>query len=295
MKNRHCSPSSSNQYGASWLYLGVVLVVWLVPFFWSGWKGHAWNWLPRAFSFQHTAAGLFTQRSTRWWDQHLEALDEKGEWHELAEQEVFPMGAFGYRSRYDRLLIESGRSRLATQVRQRLAEHVVHRLAEVDATHAEPIQELRLVRSYWTVGDAGLAKPEGRWSPPPIHKITGRDREVLGAYQLKNGVLEAVPKASATSVAVQSSIPTHASPVPNVKTPAVSAPGMFQRPGAPPPQSARNQITRRQVQRFVKPGLKPGMPLPLPVSPKQGGVDVSRLKLGQPGLPIQKMPETQRK
>ena len=112
--------------------MGAVLL-WLMPFFWSGWKGLTWSWLPRALSFQHTEAGLFTQRSTRWWDQHLEGQDGKGEWHELAEQEVFPMGAFGYRTRYDRILIETGRSRGVQQIRQRLAEHVVRRLGELEA------------------------------------------------------------------------------------------------------------------------------------------------------------------
>ena len=291
------------------LFLSLALAFWLAPFFWSGWKGQVWRWLPSSLTFQHTAAGLFTQRSTRWWEQHLEGTVGKGEQAqqvELDEWKIFPMGAFGYRTRYDRVLIETGRSRHVVAIRQRLAEHVLHRLQTLELPAPE---KLRLVRSYWTVGSPEMAAPAGKWTTPPVMDISEKDSDAVGEYAMKNGKLEVIPRqaprpAAATPVvakAAQSSPPkartasvTRAQPPktqPSAPTPNATA---FQRPGAPPAAlPPRSQIKRRQVvQQLVTPGKLPGMnPANAQPPAKVGGLDLSKLKLGKPGVPVQKMPE----
>jgi hypothetical protein len=95
------------------IYLITAFLLWLLPFFWSGWTKRTVPLLPKSMSFQYSAAALFTNRSTRWWDHHLEVQAADDTRHELAERAVFPMGAFGFRTRYDRILNESNRSRMS--------------------------------------------------------------------------------------------------------------------------------------------------------------------------------------
>lgn len=224
----------------SWLYIGVMMVIWLIPFFQTGWKGRSWLVFPDWWSFQHSAAGLFTQRTPVWWDHHWEgrplmseredaksvkasgkeqqpsALDqgsgvdnaaeggrslgtdvEREGYLELPERAFFPMGAFGYRTRLDRILNESHRSRVREAVRERLARHVFDKERElhemwqnadgVERRPAEPtlpqLQELRLVRSLWRVGTPDMAQPAGAWDPPPVTELPDGQRLVLGAWQ----------------------------------------------------------------------------------------------------------------
>ena len=180
-------------------YLGygvTALLLWLLPFFWAGWTKRSIPFLPRALSFQHSAAALFTDRSTVWWDHHLEVQAADDVRHELEERAVFGMGAFGYRTRYDRILNESSRNRLAGPIRQRLAEHVVRKVLTgsqpADGGTAYPgARALRIVRSLWRAGSHELSQPPDRWNPPPVTELTGTHRYVLGTYKLADGkVLE---------------------------------------------------------------------------------------------------------
>lgn len=160
-----------------------------------GWRGGEWRVFPKWWRFQHSAAGLFTQRSTVWWDHHLEgrfcgevfekgkeSSEQAGEGVEaLDERGVFAMGAFGYRTRLDRILNESNRSVLKEQIRERLAAHVALKL---NGEGGGRLKEVRLVRSLWGVGAEGLAKPDGAWNPPDVTKLGEKQRMVLGSYQV---------------------------------------------------------------------------------------------------------------
>src|SRR5262245_53374924 len=106
------------------IYLVACVFLLLIPFFVAGWTGRTSKLLPKGVTFQHNAAGLFTQKSTVWWDHHLEGIAGNGTRFEIAERDFFPMGAFGYRSRYDRILIESNRLSQVKELRFRLAEYV---------------------------------------------------------------------------------------------------------------------------------------------------------------------------
>ncbi len=177
------------------VYLIVGVVVYLVPFFLVGWRGGEWRVFPKWWRFQHSAAGLFTQRSTVWWDHHLEGRfggEELGKGKEeservgegveaLDERGVFTMGAFGYRTRLDRILNESDRSVLKDQIRERLAVHVAGKL---NGEGGRGLEEVKLVRSLWRVGAEEMAKPDGAWNPPDVTKLGDKQRVVLGSYQL---------------------------------------------------------------------------------------------------------------
>lgn len=169
-------------------FLATILLVWLVPFFWSGWTGRAWSVFPRPVSFQHTAAGLFTRTSTKWWDHHLEGQDYRDKRFEIDETKVFPMGAFGFRTRYDRILNESQRSAFAGKIRQRLAEHVYQKYRTQSKLQKDegqvPLKAIRLIRSVWTVGSPDMKNPPGEWSPPNVVDIKGSNRLILGTYKI---------------------------------------------------------------------------------------------------------------
>jgi hypothetical protein len=181
--------------GFSRFYLGLAMVLYLVPFFWVGWRGGEVLKFARWWGFQHSAAGLFTQRSTVWWDHHLEGrfgeeFLEKGRGYSeragegveaLDERGVFAMGAFGYRTRLDRILNESNRSVLKEQIRERLAAHVALKL---NGEGGRGLEEVRLVRSLWRVGGEGMAKPDGAWNPPEVTRLSDKQRVVLGSYRV---------------------------------------------------------------------------------------------------------------
>lgn len=165
------------------IFLAAAAVFWLWPFFQAGWKGEAHRFLPEAVNFQYNAAGLFTRRVGTWWDHHIEVELRDGTRVELPERAVFPMGAFGYRSRLDRILNESNRSRLALEIRNRTAEYVATRIrmGETNIAAAEVVKIL-LVRSKWRVGSAEMANPAGHWNPPASQSLSASSRETLGIW-----------------------------------------------------------------------------------------------------------------
>lgn len=157
------------------------LVFWLAPFFVSGWTGRYWRWLPQDLSFQHTAAGLFTHRTPVWWDHHIEGERLDGTRFELPENVLFPTGAFGYRSKFDRIMNESVRSRIVKQIRLRLAEHVFKRWAEL-GLEPKHLKAVRFVRSTWKAGTHEMANPPGHWNSPPINELPGTHKVLLAGY-----------------------------------------------------------------------------------------------------------------
>lgn len=178
-------------------YLLLATVLWLWPFFLAGWKGRAYRALPEAVAFQYSAAGFFTKRAERWWDHHVELRLADGSWVEMDERSVFPMGAFGHRTRLDRILNETHRSPLGERVRARIARHIAEKLAlgAVDGIDPGSVAEIRLVRSVWPVGEPGMARPAGRWSPPPSTALPRERRWVLDTWRYAGG--RVVPTAGA--------------------------------------------------------------------------------------------------
>ncbi len=159
------------------------LCVWLVPFFMTGWTGRTWSVFSRWWSFQHSAAGLFTRRTPVWWDHHLEAQRADRSRYEVDEREHFPMGAFGYRTRYDRIMNESNNRRCALEVRRRIAKYVLER-ERARAANTGATLHVRLVRSLWKVGSPEMSQPAGAWSPPPVASLGSGQRTLLGGYSL---------------------------------------------------------------------------------------------------------------
>lgn len=250
------------------VFLGLAVSFWLVPFFWTGWKGRAWTGLPKAVTFQHSAAGLFTRRTPKWWDQHLEAQGVDHRRFEISERAVFGMGAFGFRTRFDRILIESNRSRVSRQVRRRLAEHVLLRLEDGgDPEAGWPVKSLQLVRSLWTVGDEALANPAGEWNPPPVTAVTGANRQVLGTYQLVAGKIAEMQTPRTLEVPLTARLRTD----PNAG-------------GGANPAAGANRVPQKRplVVPAPRPGSAPGVPLPWRNHPPQRPL--------RPGEPATKAP-----
>lgn len=164
----------------------LALVFWLVPFFVSGWTGKTWSWLPRTVSFQHTAAGLFTKRTEFWWDHHIEGERMDGTRFEMPEHLLFPTGAFGFRSKYDRIMNESVRSRMVKRIRLRLAEHIFYRWESL-GNDVSDLKAVRLFRSVWSAGTKDMAEPKGAWSTPQITVISPEQKVLLGGYHCAAG------------------------------------------------------------------------------------------------------------
>lgn len=193
----------------------LAVVFWLAPFFVSGWTGRTWQWLPRGLAFQHTAAGLFTQRTPSWWDHHIEGERMDGTRFEMPEKLLFPTAAFGFRSKYDRIMNESVRSRRVRQIRLRLAEHIFSRWQHL-GNNLEDLKAVRLVRSIWRVGSPGMAAPEGAWSPPPVTGIPADQKVLLGGYHRTSGRVRAFWQEGDPMPQLRKTVPP---PMPHVKKP----------------------------------------------------------------------------
>lgn len=270
--------------------IGCVLC-WLAPFFWSGWHGRVVSWMPRSVTFQHTAAGLFTQKSTRWWDHHLEAQDSRDQRSEIDERMVFPMGAFGFRTRYDRILIEMNRSPLGPQTRLRLAEHAFERLKLAGPDNPPP-KALRVVRSFWDVGAPDMTHPAGWWNPPPVTGLTGKSRLVLGTYQWVDGRVVEVARRGPNDPALARA-DGKPPPVPGTRPVLPMAADNGKPPVAPPASLMKRRQAIEQMNRLPTPNRPPdprqAVAPTAPPTPKPRVVPPFRL--GKPGLPVVRKPE----
>lgn len=158
--------------------------LWLWPFFWSGWRGQPYSFLPKGVTHQYNAAGLFTKRTNVWWDHHLEIEFLDGTRQELDKRSFFPMGAFGYRTRMDRILNDTFRLELREEIHDEIARFVANRIAsgEIAGVRGGSTARILLVRSLWPVGDPTLAKPDGHWNPPASPTLSPSNRRVLGSW-----------------------------------------------------------------------------------------------------------------
>ncbi|WP_395735911.1 hypothetical protein [Prosthecobacter sp.] len=150
--------------------LGFFVVVWLIPFFVSG---AMLGPLPvRVYSrlnFQYTAAGLFTRRVPVW-HQTLIQVQSKGaaDWKTIDTAELSPMGAFGFRQRVDRVLMDTNSHvKVAPMVRQRLAEWVAKEYAKLHPNEGE-VTGVRMGNTIWTTHRPEMANPSGEWVRDPV-------------------------------------------------------------------------------------------------------------------------------
>lgn len=164
-------------------FLALCTTLWLAPFFHAGWKKKTWRFLPHALRHQHSAAALFTREVGSWSDRQLEIQRADGSRYSLDERIHFPTGAFGFRSRYDRIMSHVNGKRIAKRVRRQIAAYVLRRERERLGLADEPLH-LRLVRGRWRTGDPGLAEPDGAWSVPPSTELEAPHRELVGGYSL---------------------------------------------------------------------------------------------------------------
>jgi len=190
-------PSSSKPLCC--VFVGFAVLCWVAPFFGSGWTGSAWSILPKAVGFQHTVDETFTKRRSVWWDQHIEGRGMDNTIFAVPESAMFGMGALGFGTRLDRILIETNQSRVSGEVRLRLAEFLFgklrsdpglageHGVGKEDGRVEPPLKSLRIVRTLWKVGDEVLANPAGEWNPPPVTEVKGVNHQVLGTYQIVAG------------------------------------------------------------------------------------------------------------
>ncbi len=141
--------------------LMVILIAWLVPFYWAGSMRSVTVPLYPRLAFQYTAAGLFTRRVSSW-NQTLIQVQSKGaaDWKTIDTAELSPMGAFGFRQRLDRVLLDTQGKQTAKLVQQRLAEWTAREYAKLHANEGEVIG-VRMGQTTWASNTPEMAMPAG--------------------------------------------------------------------------------------------------------------------------------------
>ena len=273
MKTRFSNPLAG-------VFLGFAILFWLAPFFWSVWKDGARVGVGDSFAYAETAEGLQARRAGVWWDQRMDAQGVDGKRFGIPERAVFGMGALGFRTRYDRILIESDRSPLVKQVRLRLAGHV---FAKLDAARAArtgragdgsggedgtepteicpPVKTLTLMRSLWPAGVDVLANPAGEWNPGrDLVGVKGGGNVVLGMYHLVEGQVVEMdfPQPGASPQPTPSRTVPRAVTANGMTRPKPGVPGV---PGVPGKPGARAATANPPLQNtpLVMPPITPGM------------------------------------
>jgi hypothetical protein len=210
-----------------------LVMIWLVPFFWSGLMGRLPINIHPRLSHQYTAAGLFFPKRSEAWSQMLIQVQRKGvvEWKAVNTSELSPMGAFGYRQRLDRILQETNGKSLAEAVRQRLAVWVAERGKLLHPDQGE-VMSVRFGAMAWQANTPELAQPAGHWVPDPPANSSTPPFILLSAFSINQG--NALPIAKPAHVKPGATKPTlnpippvfrrnrPATPTPNSSTPVPS-------------------------------------------------------------------------
>jgi hypothetical protein len=180
----------------------VLVVFWLAPFFYVGWKGRGIYMVMPRLSFQHSAAGLFTKR-TNSWVQHLFQfqLGSNEQWVTVDTEMLSPMGAFGYRQRLDRMLFESRRS-VGDEVQLRMAAWLAGRCQTLFPMNGE-VRGVRIVRTTWQTGTPVMARPDGKWLKGPFEGLPRAQTALLATFKVEKGFISSVPREVSATLATQ--------------------------------------------------------------------------------------------
>ncbi|MEC7987487.1 MAG: hypothetical protein VX278_20140, partial [Myxococcota bacterium] len=146
---------------------------------------------PPALRNQFRIACLFSHSSKSWPTTHYEVqFEEGGPWIEGPLEGIFELDIFGYRTRFNRIVLASkyknkkGKvvGKNALRLRQ-LGYYIKKRWPEL---HPEdpPIQKIRYTMAKHPVGKKHCMALEP-WSRPPLTEIPKKYKRSLGVYSLQ--------------------------------------------------------------------------------------------------------------
>jgi hypothetical protein len=178
---------------------------WLIPFFLTGSLLGTPLRVYRRLEFQYSSAALFTRRIARWNQPVFQVQTGNApDWKILNTSELSPMGAFGYRQRLDRILLDTNGKKTADEVRQRLAEWI----ANTHASKHPVLGAVTAVRmgSYSSPSNSPeLAAPSGRWVPGLQPNST---LNVYATYMIREGKASPVRRDKDTNSVPSTSTPS---------------------------------------------------------------------------------------
>jgi|GEM_PF-1844559 len=172
-------------------YLGLFLMLWLAPLFWTGWTLRSWPIFPHWLAVEHQVSGLFLKELKSCHDFHLEWKSGDNEWFELNERRLYPYVVFADRSRFDQLVSRSARASLKPQILFKIASHALQH-GRAKNMLPEDVTRVRLVRTEWKVGQPELAYPQGAWKRPNSLEVPAIQRAILAEYEIKAQTLTPV-------------------------------------------------------------------------------------------------------
>jgi len=150
------------------LLFALLVVAWLLPFYCVG----AMLGLPfrvhSRIAFQYSAAGLFTRRVSSWNQPFFQVRTYVASgWKTIDTSELSPMGAFGFRQRLDRVLLDTSGKKSTAAIRLRLAEWVAREYSKRHPGDGEVIG-VRFGQTTWESSCPGMASPSGAWMREPV-------------------------------------------------------------------------------------------------------------------------------
>lgn len=168
------------------VWLGAVVICWLVPLLLISSKLKSVAWLPHRFRLQGSCAALFTHRNTTW-GQPLYAVRLSGgkEWMEVEGRVISPLEIAGYRTRPDRLAFEVSKKK-ADMVWPRFAAHLAKVMAR-EFPGIAPVEEVKVFKALVKHTQPEMSEPAGRWKVPPLFALPSKQRPELAHCRLEAG------------------------------------------------------------------------------------------------------------
>lgn len=162
-------------------FLLLCSVLWLAPFFHTGLTRVSWKIFPKAWSYQHNAAALFTTKAKNWGDCHLEWQNKDGTWYEADERQLFPAGISGEGTRFDRIIRKFVPLRSRQAVFLRITNHALQRGRQLGILSPDT-KAVRIVLSYRQVGDPNMTQPSTGWKTYKAAEMKPNERRTLDTF-----------------------------------------------------------------------------------------------------------------
>lgn len=119
-------------------------------------------------AFQYSAAGLFTRRVSSWNQPFFQVQTYVASgWKTIDTSELSPMGAFGFRQRLDRVLLDTSGKKSTDSIRRRLAEWVAREYSKHHPSDGE-VTGVRFAQTIWESNRPEMASPSGAWVREPV-------------------------------------------------------------------------------------------------------------------------------
>lgn len=159
----------------------VAIAIWLAPITYTGFvKDDVWGFPPFLRNLQRISC-LFTVSASVWKTEHYEVrFLGKQDWVEGPEAGLFDQGAYGYRTRFNRLLRQSIKLGAPGELRRKeMAFFIAERWATLRPDDP-PIAEVRYVRASHPVGGEVCMAP-GHWVKPQLVDVPEEHKEIVDA------------------------------------------------------------------------------------------------------------------